>query len=370
MLEGLQSCKHIGISNDSLALRQQVYGQNSQPETPGPTFCKLYLAAYRDYPIKLLILLALLLIAVTAVVRLQRGVDWGEGLSILIAVQLSILVSVLNNLYKVHIFKKLTRNYEQLQRVTVVRGGAEMLVHPEDLVVGDICLVATHEILPCDGLLLEEVHTIHPPKDLNFFESSRFSSHADLHEYNGLIVDETIFGRNEAAKKNSLSICQKEAELSVQGCSKMAVPSPVMMAGTTIIKGSGRMLVLAVGVHCSRSRTNLPSEICLKQSTMLPSTPLQTDLISLSSKLSLYGKIMTATLVIVMFVRFLLEKLGSQQWNLENDLSRSFEIVLLGSCILVLSVPEGLPLSVTISIAYSLESIYTDGSLVRNIEAC
>lgn len=52
------------------------------------------------------------------------GVDWTGGLSIVVAVQLSILVSVLNNLYKVHIFKKLTKNYEQLRKVTVVRDGS------------------------------------------------------------------------------------------------------------------------------------------------------------------------------------------------------------------------------------------------------
>lgn len=79
---------------------------------------------------------------------------------------------------------------------------------------------------------------------------------------------------------------------------------------------------------------------------------------------------MAATLVVAMFMRFLLTRLDTRQWNLQEDLSKSFEIVLLGSCILVLSVPEGLPLSVTISIAYSLESIFADGSLIRNIEAC
>jgi choline-glycine betaine transporter len=70
------------------------------------------LEAYRDYPIKLILIVAIILIAVSVAVNLRKGVDWAEGLSIIIAVQLSILVSVLNNLYKVHIFKKLTKSYE------------------------------------------------------------------------------------------------------------------------------------------------------------------------------------------------------------------------------------------------------------------
>lgn len=130
------------------------------------------------------------------------------------------------------------------------------------------------------------------------------------------------------------------------------------------------MVVLAVGENSSKARNTPESKQYLPQSSLLPATPLQTDLLSLSSKLSLYGKIMAATLVVAMFMRFLLTRLDTRQWNLQEDLSKSFEIVLLGSCILVLSVPEGLPLSVTISIAYSLESIFADGSLIRNIEAC
>jgi magnesium-transporting ATPase (P-type) len=81
---------------------------------------------------------------VSAIVRLEKGVDWAEGLSVLLTIQFSILVSVFNNLHKVHIFKKLTKNYEQLQRVTVVRDGSEMLIHPTDLVVGDVCLIDTY----------------------------------------------------------------------------------------------------------------------------------------------------------------------------------------------------------------------------------
>lgn len=71
-----------------------------------------------------MLLLALALIVVSSIVKLNVGVDWTGGLSIVVAVQLSILVSVLNNLYKVHIFKKLTKNYEQLRKVTVVRDGS------------------------------------------------------------------------------------------------------------------------------------------------------------------------------------------------------------------------------------------------------
>jgi Ca2+-transporting ATPase len=80
--------------------------------------------------------------------------------------------------------------------------------------------------------------------------------------------------------------------------------------------------------------------------------------------------VVAITLMLVMIGRFLLEKLDSQDWQLQQDLSRAFEIILLGCCILVLSVPEGLPLSVTISIAYSLESMVKDGCLIRNIEVC
>lgn len=91
--------------------------------------------------------------------------------------------------------------------------------------------------------------------------------------------------------------------MAASGCNKMSIPSPVLMAGTTIIKGSGRMLVLAVGENSSRFR-NSPQQSFLSQ--LIPATPLQTDLIKLSSKLSLYGKVMAAILVIVMFTRFLL----------------------------------------------------------------
>lgn len=99
-------------------------------------------------------------------------------------------------------------------------------------------------------------------------------------------------------------------------------------------------------------------------------TPLQTDLLNISSQLSFYGKVSASILVIVMLSRFGLYKLETHDWNSQYDLPALFEIVLLGSCILVLSVPEGLPLSVTISIAYSLNNIARDNNLVRNIGAC
>lgn len=192
----------------------------------------------------------------------------------------------------------------------------------------------------------------------------------------GVSCDESAMtGESVELRKETLDHClsrieEKQEEEKFQKetvHSSHDIPSPILLSGTQVQTGEGWFLALMVGKNScvGKIRSTLEQEIEL--------TPLQEKLEAIANdigKLGLYSAIIT---VLVLFLRFFIET-GIQGYNWGSDtgdyLRDWLRFIIIGVAIVVVAVPEGLPLAVIISLAYSVRKMLKDMNFVKRLQAC
>lgn len=219
-----------------------------------------------------------------------------------------------------------------------------MDIHEDYLLVGDIVNVTGGMEVYADGILLEASE---------------------------ITVDESAMtGQGDPIHKNILAHCikkkdqfQKSGEKNLND--KHMVPSPILMSGTSILSGEGKMMVLVVGAQsCIGKIRSL-----IEQDEPEP-TPLQQKLQKLATDIGKFGLYSALVIIVVLLIRFAVEKGLSRQWDTGKDLLNILDFLIIGITVIVVAIPEGLPLSVTISLAFSVKKMLNDQNLVRKMEAC
>lgn len=99
-------------------------------------------------------------------------------------------------------------------------------------------------------------------------------------------------------------------------------------------------------------------------------TPLQEKLEKLATDIGKFGLYSAIIIILVLLIRFAIEKGITREWNTSKDLLDIVNFFMLGITVVVVAIPEGLPLSVTISLAFSVKKMLDDQNLVRRMEAC
>ena len=143
------------------------------------------------------------------------------------------------------------------------------------------------------------------------------------------------------------------------------VPSPCLISGTQVAEGRGKVVVCAVGAYSCEGR--------LKDITQLDDdlTPLQKKLNNVANDISKAGLFAAVTAVVILYVRFGVELgVGKISWSDSESPSIIVEYFVIGITVLVVAIPEGLPLAVTISLAYSVLKMQKENNLVRRLHAC
>lgn len=137
------------------------------------------------------------------------------------------------------------------------------------------------------------------------------------------------------------------------------------MSGTKILTGEGRMLVLVVGSQSciGKIRTKID------QDEPEP-TPLQAKLEKLAGDIGKFGLYSAILILIVLLIRFAVLKGSTREWNTGTDLLKLLDYLILGITVVVVAIPEGLPLAVTLSLAFSVKKMLVDQNLVRKMQAC
>ena len=156
---------------------------------------------------------------------------------------------------------------------------------------------------------------------------------------------------------------EKAGEKNLAG--KHTVPSPIMLSGTKVLTGEGRMVVLVVGDSSCIGKIRA----LLERDDPEP-TPLQQKLEELATDIGKFGLYSALTIIAVLIVRFAIEKGVSKKWDTGTDLISILDFFIIGIIVVVVAIPEGLPLSVTISLAFSVKKMLNDQNLVRRMEAC
>ncbi|RMZ92443.1 hypothetical protein DV736_g319, partial [Chaetothyriales sp. CBS 134916] len=319
--------------------RKRIFKDNRLPEKKAKTFWQLAWIAYND---KVLILLS-----VAAVISLALGiyqtvrpspseahearVEWVEGVAIMVAIAVVTFVGALNDYQKERQFIKLNRKKEE-RFVKAVRSGKSQEISVYDILVGDVLFLEPGDIIPCDGIFIDG-HNVR-------CDESSATGESDI--LRKTPADE-VFSRIE----NNLDLKKVD---------------PFILSGGKVAEGVGTFLVTSVGVNSSYGKT------LMSLHDEGQTTPLQSKLNVLAEYIAKLGLAAGLLLFVVLFIKFLAQ-LGSIHGAQEKG-QRFLQIFIVAVTIVVVAVPEGLPLAVTLALAFATTRMLKDNNLVRLLRAC
>ncbi|XP_074526009.1 plasma membrane calcium-transporting ATPase 1-like [Halichoeres trimaculatus] len=373
-------------SAEDINRRKQEFGQNLIPPKKPKTFLQLVWEALQDVTLIILVLAAIVSLGLSFYSppdgnRQNCGsaaggvheegeaeAGWIEGAAILLSVVCVVLVTAFNDWSKERQFRGLQSRIEKEQKFTVVRGGKVIQLNVAEIVVGDIAHVKYGDLLPADGVLIQG-------NDLKIDESS-------------------LTGESDHVKKT----LDKD---------------PMLLSGTHVMEGSGKMLVTAVGVNSQtgiifmllgageegdgemkdnnkrKDTDGAPVETqpleedaemgrVEKEQKAPPKkekSVLQGKLNKLTVQIGKAGLCMSSLTVLILIARFAIDTFWIQgvPWSkacVPIYVQFLVKFFIIGVTVLVVAVPEGLPLAVTISLAYSVKKMMQDNNLVRHLDAC
>ncbi|GJM90355.1 hypothetical protein PR202_ga06627 [Eleusine coracana subsp. coracana] len=267
----------------------------------------------------------LILLGLTDTLGVKEG--WYDGASIAFAVFLVIVVTAVSDYKQSLQFQHLNEEKQNIQ-VEVIRGGRRIPVSIFDIVVGDVVALKIGDQVPADGVLI--------------------NGHS-------LAIDESsMTGESKIVTKD-----QK---------------TPFLMGGCKVADGYGTMLVTAVGLNTEWGL--LMASISEDNNE---ETPLQVRLNGVATLIGILGLSVAALVLIVLFARYFTghttDSNGTVQFikgqtSAKSAIFGSIKILTVAVTIVVVAVPEGLPLAVTLTLAYSMRKMMADKALVRRLSAC
>lgn len=368
----LQTSGETGLKGDPVDIerRKELFGKNQIPPAPSKSFLSLVWEALQDTTLIILQVAALISLILffyesheekpeSVIKNEDEKYGWIEGVAILVSVFIVVLVTAFNDYAKEKQFQKLQNRIDDDHKFSVIRNSEtiEILVH--EIVVGDILQIKYGDLIPADGVLIQG---------------------------NDLQIDESSFtGETDMMKKSD--------------------NDPMLLSGTHVMEGRGKILVTAVGINSQVGKIfsllgvsgdqELPkpetksskngdvetgqgtievteAEAGQKESsTKKDKSILQRKLTKLAVKIGYFGFVVAlitiAILVVQMVYSLLTDENSSHHEEWPQELVKFF---IIGVTILVVAVPEGLPLAVTISLAYSVKKMMQDNNLVRHLDAC
>lgn len=314
--------------------RRRIFGENRLPERKPKNILQLMWLAYNDKVLIVLTIAAGIALALGVYQAVSHGgVDWIEGVAIIVAIIVVVMVGAINDWQKERQFAKLNKKKES-RNVKVVRSGRTRELNIFELNVGDVLLVEIGDILPVDGILI--------------------SGH-------GVRCDESsATGESDILKKTAADEVYRAMETGQGNLNKM---DPFMISGGKVTEGVGRMLVTSVGTHSSLGKTMLN----LQESNDM--TPLQSKLNKLAEYIAKLGSAAAILLFIILLIIFLAE-LKYNNRTPEGKGQQFMTILITAVTIIVVAVPEGLPLAVTLALAYATKRMLKDRNLVRVLRSC
>ncbi|XP_071980118.1 plasma membrane calcium-transporting ATPase 3 isoform X5 [Engystomops pustulosus] len=381
--------------------RRQIYGVNFIPPKKPKTFLQLVWEALQDVTLIILEIAAIVSLGLSFYAppgeqsencgNVQAGghdegeseAGWIEGAAILLSVICVVWVTAFNDWSKEKQFRGLQSRIEQEQRFSVIRNAQVIQIPVAELIVGDIAQIKYGDLLPADGVLIQG-------NDLKIDESS-------------------LTGESDHVRKS----VEKD---------------PMLLSGTHVMEGSGRMVVTAVGVNSQtgiiftllgaggeeeekkdkkgkqqdgaveniqnkakkqdgavamemqplKSAEGGEMEEREKKKASIPKkekSVLQGKLTKLAVQIGKAGLVMSAITVIILVLYFVIQTfvVDGKVWLAECTpvyVQYFVKFFIIGVTVLVVAVPEGLPLAVTISLAYSVKKMMKDNNLVRHLDAC
>ena len=312
--------KRIGLTDEQVKQSRELHGKNVLTPPQRTSLWKLYLDKYRDPIIQILLVAAFVSLILAFIEK-----NFMETIGIFVAVFLATTVGFYFERDAAKKFNLLTALSEE-QPVKVRRNGKVMEIPRHDVVVGDVVLVEVGDEVPADGELIV-------CNDLQINES-------------------TLTG-------------EPVTEKSLEGGGDGAYPRNIILRSTMVMNGRGEFVVTAVGDATEIGKV-------AKKSTEQTSveTPLNMQLDKLAKMISKVGSVVS---VAAFFIFLIHDILTNPAWG-GKDYFYMAEIVLkyfmMAVTLIVMAVPEGLPMAITLSLALNMRRMLKSNNLVRKLHAC
>ena len=348
----LNTDPHVGLSDAQVADSRQQYGDNVLTPPKKTSLWKLYLDKYRDPIIQILLVAALVSLVLAFVEK-----DFVETLGIFIAIFIATTVGFYFECDAARKFRVLTAINED-QPVKVRRDGKVMEVPRRDVVVGDIILVETGDEVPADAVLVEAVN-------LQIDESSLTGEPLTSKSVTDAQSQQSADTTSPASLnlQHSADAIIQHSSLNTQHSSE-AYPKNVILRSTMVMNGRGTAIVTRVG-----DSTEIGKVATEATEATQTKTPLNLQLDKLAKLISKVG----TGVSIAAFVIFLgHDILTNSLWHTTNYLSM-LQVVLnyfmMAVTLIVMAVPEGLPMAVTLALALNMRRMLKFNNLVRKLHA-
>ena len=312
--------KRFGLTDEQVKQSREQHGRNVLTPPHRTSLWKLYLDKYRDPIIQILLVAAFVSLILAFIEH-----NFMETIGIFVAVFLATTVGFYFERDAAKKFNVLTALSEE-QPVKVRRGGKVMQIPRHDIVVGDVVLIEVGDEVPADGELLVST-------DLQINEST--------------LTGEPITEKN------------------TEGGGDGAYPRNIILRSTMVMNGRGEFVVTAVG---DATEIGKVAQKSTEQTSV--KTPLYVQLDKLASIISKVGSVVSVAAFVIFLVH---DILTNPAWG-GKDYFYMAEIVLdyfmMAVTLIVMAVPEGLPMAITLSLALNMRRMLKSNNLVRKLHAC
>ncbi|KAF9436332.1 hypothetical protein BGZ76_004259 [Entomortierella beljakovae] len=349
----------------SIADRTQYFGRNVLPVRKPKTIFQLMWMALQEKILILLLVAAVVSIGLgfyedygmehkdepkynrdgTVSNAIPPKISWVEGVAILAAVMIVVMVGSVNDYQKEKQFRKLNAKKED-REVKALRNGETVLISVYDIVVGDVLHLEPGDVISADGIYL--------------------GGH-------NLKCDESALnGEADAIKKVTVEeyIRLEEIELTndpnIDLTHGLHGVDPFVISGSKVLEGVGSYLVTSVGEHSFHGKTMMSLR------TEAEDTPLQVKLNGLAEQIAKLGSAAAILMLVVLFIRYFVDfKKETGAAPPTPEIIKSLvDILIAAVTVIVVAVPEGLPLAVTLALAFATTRMLKDNNLVRVLAAC
>ncbi|KAF2434224.1 calcium-translocating P-type ATPase, partial [Tothia fuscella] len=320
--------------------RKRIFKDNRLPEKKAKTIWQLAWIAYND---KVLILLT-----IAAVVSLALGlyqtfgqkhepgeaqVEWVEGVAIMAAILIVVVVGTLNDWQKEKQFIKLNRKKDD-RVCKLIRSGKTVQISVYDILAGDVMHLEPGDMVPVDGIFIDG--------------------------HNVKCDESSATGESDLLRKQPADKVMVELREATGETHKL---DPFILSGSKVAEGTGTFLVTAVGVNSTFGQTMMS----LREES--EATPLQAKLNSMAEYIAKLGGASALLLFIILFIKFLIQLKGSRLTPAQKG-QEFLQIFIVAVTVVVVAVPEGLPLAVTLALAFATTRMLKDNNLVRVLRSC
>ena len=325
-------------NKEDLEWRERKWGNNHLPPEQAKTILELILECFEDIMLRVLLIASIISLAIGL---LKDGIKtgWIEGTAIFFAVFLVVTISSYMNYQKQEQFLKLNRE-NKLKKVLVIRDGFEKEISIEDILVGDIIKLRIGDIINVDGFVFGDAKV----------------------------------GMDESPVTGESEIMWKVNNFEVKG---QRYTCPFVFSGSQVVDGFGNMVVAAVGDRTFEGQNKQLINSAGKKKEEgedgeeddADLTPLKKQLNNLANMVGNLGYISAMLIGISLFLKeSIINLLYGGSFLSQYTLDILVNAFIIGVTVIVVAIPEGLPMAVTIAFAFSVDKMKKEHNLVKHLD--